>query len=261
VTADLAIQIVNYRTREHLARCLQSVTEDLAGSSHAYTIDVLDNASGDDLAFVAERYPQSRIHHSPRNLGFGAGHNLLATITEAPVILLLNPDVEVVTTGAIEFLFEILAADREIGVVGPRLVDQAGKASRWDHGRLSGVRAQISRRAGHSYWRPSDRPLDVAWVSGAAMMTRREHFSAVKGFDERFFLYKEEEDLCLRMRQRGCVIRYEPRVSFFHEGSVVAARGAELSRSERYFISKHFGDSRAQRMFAIAHKLLPRLHL
>jgi hypothetical protein len=56
------------------------------------------------------------------------------------------------------------------------------------------------------------------------------------------------------------VIRYEPRVSFLHEGSVVAARGAELARSERYFITKHLGDSRAQRMFAVAHKLLPYLH-
>lgn len=261
MATDLAVQIVNYKTREHLARCLESVTKDLSTGSHAYTLDVLDNDSGDDLSFVTERYPGSRVHHSPRNVGFGAGHNLLAAVTDAPLILLLNPDVEVITPGAIGHLLEILAADSRIGAVGPKLVNPDGHPSRWDHGRLTGLRGQISQRAGHSYWRTTDTPLDVAWVSGAVMMTRREHFSAVRGFDERFFLYKEDEDLCLRMREHGCVIRYEPRVSFLHEGSVVAARGAELARSERYFIAKHFSDSRAQRMFALAHRLLPHLHL
>jgi hypothetical protein len=260
MTAHLAIQIVNYKTRDHLARCLTSVTEDLQNGSRRYTVDVLDNASGDDLGFVTEQYPELRIHRSPRNLGFGAGQNLLAAVTDAPFILILNPDVEVVTPGAVNFLFDILSADSRIAAVGPRLVDRSGHASRRDHGRLTGVRGRISQRAGHSYWRATDSPLDVAWVSGAAMMARRQHFSAVGGFDERFFLYKEDEDLCLRMREQRCVIRYEPRVSLFHEESVVASRGPELARSERYFIEKHFGDSRAQRMFAVAHKLLPHLH-
>lgn len=260
MTAHLAIQIVNYKTREHLARCLASVTEDLQHDSRRYTLDVLDNASGDDLGFVTERYPEARIHRSPRNVGFGAGHNLLAAVTEAPFMFILNPDVEVVTPGAISFLLDILSADSRIAAIGPRLVDRSGRALRWDHGRLTGFRGQISQRAGHSYWRATDSPLDVAWVSGAATMARRQHFTAVGGFDERFFLYKEDEDLCLRMREQGGAIRYEPRVSLFHEESVVASRGPELARSERYFIEKHFGDSRAQRMFAVAHKLLPHLY-
>lgn len=261
MTSDLAIQIVNYKTREHLDHCLASVTRDLRAGECHYTIDVLDNASGDDLAFVHERYPNARVDYSPGNIGFGAGHNRLATITDAPFILILNPDVEVASAGAIRFLLDVLSADSRIAAVGPKLINLEAYPSRWDHGRLEGIRGQISLRAGHSYWRPSDRPLDVAWVSGAAMMVRRRDFSAVGGFDERFFLYKEDEDLCLRMRHRGGVIRYEPRVRFLHEGSVVAARATELARSERYFIQKHFGESRAQRMYAVAHRSLAYLNL
>ena len=93
------------------------------------------------------------------------------------------------------------------------------------------------------------------------MLMERAAFESVGGFDERFFLYKEDEDLCYRMRLAGGSIRYEPSVTVRHHGSVVAGRGPELARAERQFIDKHFAGLRTQRIFDWIHRTLPRLRI
>jgi GT2 family glycosyltransferase len=258
---QLSVQIVSYRTREHLARCLDSLLADLRGNGPSYEIRLLENASGEDLGPLAARHERCSLEVSERNLGFGAGHNRLAAGASAPHLLILNPDTELIAPGSVRRLLASLAARPAVKVVGPRLVTAAGELQRWDHGRLHGLRAQISYRGGHSYWRESAGPLEVAWVSGAAMLIERASFVAVGGFDERFFLYKEDEDLCLRIRARGGRVLYEPRVAVRHHGSVVAGRGEELAGAERQFIEKHFAHGRGQRAFAAVHRLLPRLRL
>ena len=98
----LAVQVVNYRTRRYLERCVETVVADLDGSGLPYEINLLDNASGEDLGDVAARFATVRAYTSDVNLGFGGGHNLLASKTEAPYLLILNPDVELVAPGSIE---------------------------------------------------------------------------------------------------------------------------------------------------------------
>jgi GT2 family glycosyltransferase len=252
----VAVQVVNYKTRAYLERCLASVVADLA--ELPAEIHVLDNASGDDLS--AFETQQCTVHASDRNLGFGAGHNLLASFTEAEYLLILNPDVEFVEPDTVR---RLLASIRQPGVaaVGPKLVMDDGAAQRWDHGRLHGVRAQISYRGGASHWREGSVREDVAWVSGAVMLVERAAFDAVGGFDERFFLYKEDEDLCLRIREAGGRVSYEPSIAVRHFGSVVADRSEELSRATEYFVAKHFPNRRTQRAYATVHRLLPYLRL
>lgn len=257
----LAVQIVNYRTADHLARCLETLSGDLEASGLAASVHVLDNASGEDVKPLVAPFPGWRAHRARRNLGFGGGHNLLCTLHDAPYLLLLNPDIEIVQPATVKRLLEALLARPEARVVGPRLIDAAGAPQRWDHGRLHGVRAQISLRGGHSYWQATDLPQEVAWVAGTAMLVERAAFERVHGFDERFFLYKEDEDLCRRVRQDGGTVRYEPGISVRHLGSVVAGRGAELARAERQFIDKHFAGRRSQRVFEWIHRTLPRVRL
>jgi hypothetical protein len=93
------------------------------------------------------------------------------------------------------------------------------------------------------------------------MLISHGAFDAVGGFDERFFLYKEDEDLCLRLRRGGAQVLYEPAVTVRHLGSVVARRPEELARSERYFIEKHLDGRRSQRLFEKLHRVLPRVRL
>ena len=98
-------------------------------------------------------------------------------------------------------------------------------------------------------------------MSGAVMLISRDAFDGVGGFDEQFFLYKEDEDLCLRLRQADRQVLYEPAVSVRHLGSVVAQRPEELARSERYFIEKNLGGRRSQRLFEKLHQGLPHVGL
>ena len=93
----LAVQIVNYKTKAYVERCVASAVADLEPVGLDYEINLLDNASGDDLTALGERYGRCQVHVAERNLGFGAGQNLLASKTDAEYLLILNPDVEFIT--------------------------------------------------------------------------------------------------------------------------------------------------------------------
>ena len=144
---------------------------------------------------------------------------------------------------------------------GPKLIGPDGRAQPYDHGRLHGLRAAIALNGGHSYWRATDVRQEVAWVSGAAMIVGREAFRAAGGFDENLFLYKEDEDLCLRLREAGGRVIYEPAVRLLHHESVVADRDQELAGAARYYFAKHFAHRRSRRAFAAAHQTLAYLRL
>ena len=257
----VAIQVVNYRTRRYLERCVETVVADLEASQLRHEVNLLDNDSGEDLTDLAERYPGVRAFNAPANLGFGGGHNLLAGKTEAPYLLILNPDVEVIAAGTVERLLGLVVAGDRVTVAGPKLVGPDGRAQPYDHGRLHGARAAIALNGGHSYWRATDTRQEVAWVSGAAMMLERAAFAAVGGFDERLFLYKEDEDLCLRLREAGGRVVYEPAVTILHHESVVADRHQELDGASQYFFAKHYRGRRSRRAFAAAHQTLAYLRL
>ena len=148
-----------------------------------------------------------------------------------------------------------------MSVAGPKLVMDDGTPQPYDHGRLHGARAAIALRGGHSYWRATDVRQEVAWVSGGAMLVDHAAFRAVGGFDEKLFLYKEDEDLCLRLRDAGGAVVYDPGVVVRHHGSVVADRPAELVGAVDYFVGKHYAGSRSRRAFAAAHRTLAYLRL
>lgn len=250
----VAVQIVNYRTRSYLERCLATVVADVAADGLAYEINLLENASGETLDDLPGRFPTCRVFSSPTNLGFGGGHNLLAARTAAPHLLILNPDVELLAPSSIARLLGVLASDRAVKVVGPRLVGADGSPQPYDHGRLHGLRAQLALRGGHSYWRATDARQEVAWVSGAALLIEHPAFDLVGGFDQGLFLYKEDEDLCLRVRRAGGRVLYEPGVTVRHHGSVVGERRQGLELASAYFFQKHGLNRRTHRLARAAHR-------
>ena len=234
VPLDLAVQVVNYRTRRQLEACLESVLPDVAGLPTG--VFVLDNASGDDLSDLAARHPSVAFETAESNLGFGAGHNRLATRHDAAALLLLNPDTRFVEAHTAARLLAALAG---VAAVGPQLVGADGAVDPRDHGELHGFRARVAQAAGHSHYRRRDAPADAAWVSGAACLVARDWFDRVGGFDPGFFLFKEEEDLFLRIRRAGGRVRYEPGVRVRHDGGVVASRDEYLAASVARFADKH----------------------
>jgi N-acetylglucosaminyl-diphospho-decaprenol L-rhamnosyltransferase len=248
VPLDVAVQVVNFRTRRALEACLPTVLDDLAGSGLDHRVLVLDNASGDDLAGLA--HTGVHVETAEANLGFGAAHNRLAERHDAEALLLLNPDTRLVERDTVARLLGALRGDRTIAVVGPQLVDANGEVDPRDHGELRGVRARLAQAAGHSHYRRRDAPAEAAWVSGAAALVARAWFDAVGGFDPGFFLYKEEEDLCLRIRALGGRVLYLPSVRVRHDGGPAVQRQEHLAASVARFRAKH----------ASANPLIPPLH-
>jgi GT2 family glycosyltransferase len=219
------VVVVAYNSSRDLGACLDGVA---ASGDAVGRVVVVDNASQDDSSTLAQEHPsRPTVVRSATNLGFGGGCNLGFAATEAPLVLFLNPDA-VPEPGAIALLGEVVGRDVRLGAVGARLVDPRGETTAAAAGSEPGLRSAaghfllLSRLPLVGRWFPplqlSDaaQPARVDWVSGGAMVVRREAFSAVGGFDERYFLYMEDVDLCRRLREAGWRVAYEPGAAVRH---------------------------------------------
>lgn len=242
---DIVIQIVNYNTKKYLPDCIDGVISDLKKVGLSYKILVLDNDSRDDLSDLEKKYDKENVqfYYSDKNGGFGAGHNFLSKKAESEYILILNPDIKFLEAGTITRLIKHFKkdADNKVVIVGPKLLNDSG-VQRWDHGESHGFLGRLSCAIGGTFWKDRKNTTEVAWVSGAFFLIKRDIFKEICGFDENFFLYKEEEDLCLRIRKLGFKIIYEPDVKVLHHGSVVASKSEFFNDSDKYFFEKHFRD-------------------
>lgn len=224
--ASTAVVVINYNTCNQLRACLESVV-----AAQPDEIVVVDNASSDgSAAMVRDCFPQVRLYANSENVGFGTAANQAITNCTAPAILLLNSDT-VVTSGAVRALADYLGCHPRAGIVGPRLlsVDGTIQASCFPFPTPFNVFLELSSLSGAVQWLPVvreryprtwsyNRPHMVDWVLGAALLIRREAFEAVQGFDERFFMYHEEVDLCYRLQAAGWQTHYTPDASVMHVG-------------------------------------------
>lgn len=239
---DLLIQIVNYKTKEYLSNCLVSLFADLEDCHVKYKILILDNNSGDDLNDISEYYKDKEIYviYSEKNLGFGGGHNYLSGFENSNYMLILNSDIKFLQKGSILELYNVLSKSNMYKLAGPCLITEDYLPQPFDHGELKGFMSGIKNNYGSSYWKHRNRQTEAAWVSGAVFMIETDLFKKLGGFDEKFFLYKEEEELCKRIRDAGEKILYYPEVKVMHYGHVVAKRSEHFSESMNYYLEKHF---------------------
>ncbi|MEO8209064.1 MAG: glycosyltransferase family 2 protein [bacterium] len=239
---DLLIQIINYNTKDYLKICLKSLIDDLNESDIDYKIIILDNNSSDNLSDIEQSCHGENVifSYSKKNLGFGGGHNYISTLVKSNYMLILNSDIKFIEKNSVKKLYESLINNPEYKVTGPKLVEEDLVQQRFDHGELHGIASWVKNSYGSSYWKPRDNPVEAAWVSGAVFLIESDLFKKLNGFDENFFLYKEEEDLCKRVRSEGEKILYNPTVSVMHYGHVVAKRSEHFSNSMNYYLDKHF---------------------
>jgi GT2 family glycosyltransferase len=228
---DVSAILVDYNAGPELHSALQSVVDELAAVE--WEAIVVDNASSDDSgAIVAEFAPRVRLVSNEENVGFARGVNQGMRSSSAPLVLIMNPDCRLVT-GAFALLHKVLKRRQSCAVVGPCILDPDGSvqgSARGDPDMLTGLfgRSALFRRLlpGLAVSKrnvvtgePGRRDLDsvvVDWLSGACMLARREALQSVNGFDERYFLYWEDADLCRRLRARGYHIRYVPSAVAIH---------------------------------------------
>lgn len=220
------VAIVTHQSAEHIGRCLDSI-EGSTGVSIG-RVAVVDNASTDGTcAVVAERFPSVDLTESKSNLGFSSGTNLAASKGNSEFLLALNPDV-VLEPDTLRTLIAKMRSNPEIGISGCRLVLPDGSE---DHAArrsfptpLSALShfAGISRRnsapqAMQEYLAPAAADGGrVDAVNGALMLIRRKWFEDLGGFDERYWMYMEDLDLCWRFAERGWITWFVPETCATH---------------------------------------------
>ncbi|MBD3850267.1 MAG: glycosyltransferase family 2 protein [Acidobacteria bacterium] len=219
----ISVIIVNHDGEAHIGRCLASL--DGSGAE----VLLVDNASRDNsLSLVQERFPEVKIFSQEENLGFAAANNLAAAKANGEALLLLNADAWL-EAGALDLLEEKLNTRPDVGLVAPRLRYPDGRrqfswapargfvgevlqkarnpfeAQAWAHGSLARWLAHV---------------VGPTWYTAACVLVRAEAFRAFGGFDESFFMYFEDVDLCLRLEAAGWRLAQEPRAVVCHAGGV-----------------------------------------
>lgn len=236
---DLSIIIVNWNGGELLRRSVASIVA--YPPAVAYEIIVVDNDSTDDSVRLLRSseparelsdHSRLRLIENKENRGFGQANNQAFEVTEASLLLLLNPDTEV-TAGSIDRLIATVKSDFRIGAAGPRLLNADGslQISVWRNPPaaweilLSQLKlyALLPRRfrgelllGGH--W-DHNRERRVPMLSGAALLVRRKVVEEVGGFDERFHMYGEDNEWCLRIVRGGWQMVFQPEAVILHHGA------------------------------------------
>ena len=232
--------VVNYNAGEVLARCLASLRR-----NGVTDIVVVDNGSTDGSTAPVETLEGlCRLVRSPRNGGYGAGANLGAQCSRRELLFICNPDL-VAEPDAIDRLAQALDADGDAAVAGPMLLESDGSV--YPSGRTF---PDLGDALGHGFvglfWHDNPwtrryrllgeeqhRARNADWVSGAGFLVRRDAFEAVAGFDEAYFMYVEDVDLCWRLHRAGWGILYEPSARAVHE------QGRSTSREPYRMLAAH----------------------
>ena len=238
---DVSISLVNTNSRELLLACLESLRGVEA------EIVVLDNASEDGSAeAVRARFPGVRVVAQEHRAGFGANHNTVIRETSGRYVYVLNEDTTSDDWGLARMVAH-LDANPRVAALGPRLVypDGSLQDSAWRFpspavaalGLLTLGRVAVTQSGGSE-------TRDVDWAMGAALLLRRDALDAVGLFDEGFFIYSEETDLCRRLRGAGWRTKYFPQVTVVHHESQFSAgiperRVNEMWRSRHRYWRKH----------------------
>jgi N-acetylglucosaminyl-diphospho-decaprenol L-rhamnosyltransferase len=250
----LDIVIVSYRCEALLRRCLESLCRHPAGVPTR--VHVIDNASQDGTAeMVPLEFPVVELTVNHRNAGFAAAANLGIAAGSAPQVLVLNPDCEI-RQGTLDRLLDQLEARPEVGICGPALVRPSGEP---DHaakrafptplnslGHFAGLgrrpRAPAALRGYAAPYPSRGGPVDA--VNGAFMLLRRAMLDQIGAFDEGYWMYMEDLDLCYRARQAGWLTWYEPGAVATHlkSGSVGPRRSLHLEYAFHYGMYRFYRD-------------------
>lgn len=228
---DVDVVVVSYNSRGSLRGCVEPLTR-VSG----ITVVVVDNDSTDESLDTVANLPVVAIRQ-PRNGGFSYGCNAGWRHGSAPYVLFLNPDARI-DGRSLATLVAALADDPGAGAVGPLIRDLDGELefSQRRFPRLTSTYAQalfLHRLLPSARWtdemvraREAYERAGVAdWLSGACLLVRRSLLEQLGGFDERFFLYSEDKDLCRRIWNAGSRVLFEPDAVCRHEGGASAPQG------------------------------------
>lgn len=247
----VSIILVNYNSAAIIRDCLQSLRQ--FNQTIPSEVIVIDNASEDGSPeIITEYFPEVILCREAVNHGFGQGNNIGASIAQGEFILFLNPDT-IATCDFLPSLLEVMAKDSQVGIVAPQLINRDGTLQISTSPAIS-IRGEfLAQKRSHQYRRGRNlkkitqafaHQQEVDIVVGAALLIRRRLFEQLRGFDENFFMYFEESDLCQRSQYLGWKIIYYPYVSLIHlhgesTKKIPDQMSLEYRRSQVYYYRKH----------------------
>jgi O-antigen biosynthesis protein len=257
---DLSIIIVNYNVKEFVENLLYSI--DKARQNLSLEIFIVDNASDDgSVDIIKEKFPYVNLTANKSNIGFGAANNLALSKAEGKYLLLINPDT-IVKEDTFVKMIDFFEKHPDAGVAGCKVLNSDGTLQLACRRSFPGPWTSFTKVTGLSRFFPKSRlfarynltyldenkTLEVDAVSGSFMMMRRETYNKVGGFDEQFFMYGEDIDLCYRTQKAGYKVYY------VHETEIIHYKGESTKRSSidetqvfyqamNLFVKKHLSSS------------------
>lgn len=254
----LSVIYIYYNTPNEIKKSIDTLKHSLG--KIPYEVIIVDNASSWEISEELISLPNIKFIKNNVNCGYGRGLNQGAKIAQGEYLLLVNPDIEF-TKNSIDKLLIRIGEDPKIGVIGPQLIDEKGEVAQ----SISGVPSLLQSLFVFSFiakiWpnnpflvkyhnltldRNKEHEVDV--VSGACMLVRKSCFDEIGGFDERFFMYFEEADFCLRIKKEGYKILYVPKAKIIHL--------VGKSNQNKEWIKRTFEQSRFK-FFKKYHGLIP----
>jgi hypothetical protein len=235
---ELSIIIVNYRNKNKLETCLHSILK-AEQPSFDYEIILVENNSGEDLNSLIKMSGNISLLNSQKNLGMGGGNNLGIERAQGDYILVLNPDT-VIKDGAILTLLNYLKANPDVGIVGPKLLNPDGSLQ-YSCSRFPSFFMPILRRTFlgdyFSESRDSFQMMDfshdvikeVDWLMGSALMFKKSIILSTgeiwePRFDERYFMYFEDTDICRSAQAKNLKVVYNPEAILIHDHARESAK-------------------------------------
>jgi len=225
---DISVVIVTRNCEVFIKRCIESLS--FSSSRLGLEIIVVDNASTDKtIGLLRTGFPSVKIIQNAKNLGFTKANNQGIKEAKGRYVFILNPDTELLG-GSLEEMIKFLDRNTRCGILGPKLLDRDGKIqlscrvfpsystaffNRYSFLTKMFPHSKYADRYLKTNW-PHDTIQEVDWVSGAAMVIKRECLLDVGGFDEGFFIYCEDTDICKRAKDKGWKVLYYPQLYFSH---------------------------------------------
>ncbi len=225
---DLSIIIVTYNSKKFIQRCINSLLASLPNL--AREIIVVDNASQDgSIDLVRKDFPEIKLISNIRNLGYAKACNQGIKEAKGRYIFILNPDTGL-SEGSLEGMIKFMDEHHRYGILGPKLLDKDGKMqfscrafpsystaffNRYSLLTKIFPKSKYAERYLKTSW-PHDSIQETDWVSGAAMLIRKDCLNQIGNFDEDFFMYCEDIDICQRAKKNGWQVFYYPCLAFTH---------------------------------------------
>lgn len=242
----LSIVILNYNTKELTSSCIESVLKQYYSQikDNEFELIVVDNASTDGSQSLLSRKKNIKVVKNSENYGFSKGCNIGAKKASGEYLLFLNSDTRVKDKGFLGMI-DFLDKNLKIGVLGGKLLnkDNSQQASCGSFYNLLNVTVTLlgGERIGLVRRKPK-KIEDFDWVSGAAMMVRRDLFEKLNGFDEKLFMYMEDIEFCFRAKRSGFKVFFYPDVKIIHQELGSSNRRfavVNIYKGLSYFYKKH----------------------